>query len=229
MENVKSNLFGKLNTIIEEEMKKEPERIDDILVHEAVDARLRMIDETRYQISSEDRKTAIRAVLNSSGGIKSLSKTAKILLVAAIIIILLLVSAFAFSIIVGHTIEKKDTHSVISFNISQQNSISSVEVTYIPDGFELIESDDKKTTSTKDYMNNQGIGISILKSSHQKEFDINTEYSDSHSTVIDEIEYVIFGEAEHGKGVTFAKNNCVYLIVSPLPDDELLKIAQGVS
>ena len=228
MEQVKKNLLIKLNSIINMELDKDVEAIDDILVREAVDGILRTKKESEYQIPLENRQNSIRNILNYADANKiHLSKAAKIILAAAIIISLLLMSVLAYSYI-EYKINHYESFSIILFDHFGNKLDHPIEASYIPDGYYLIDSEDHKHLSVKEYINDLNQTVSIAKDADPDHYSINTEYSDSYSRTINEIEYIFFGEYEHGKGLIFVKGKYVFTVVGALPEDELLKIAQGL-
>ena len=227
MELIEKNLVYKLNQLIDAELNKKTEEVDDVLVREAVNGILRIKKESDYQISFDTRQKSIRYILDSPIRGKHLSKAVKILLAAAIIVTLLVLSVFAYSFI-EYKINNYDTFSIILFNAHGNKLDHPVEANYIPDGFNLSDSDDHNSVSMKEYVKLDGIGFSIIKDSDPHTYNFNTEYEANHSITINGIEYILYGDEEHGDGVIFVKNGYVYSVSGQLPEDELLKIAQGL-
>lgn len=224
MENIKKNIHIKLNGLIDSELEKE--NPDAELIGECVDGILRLMPESAYQLTAERRENNILRILNEKTDRRFRSKFVRILLVAAIIAALLLGSVFAYTII-EYKIHDYDTYSTVWANIIPKWIDEPIVVSYIPEGFELVDSFDSKAVSTVDYMNSEGVGISISKI-NDKKIEINTEYVKPKKIVISEIEYIVFGEEEHGKGVVWFTDDYVFSISAPLSDEELLKIAQSV-
>lgn len=224
MENIKKNIYIKLNGLIDSELEKE--NPDAELIGECVDGILRLMPESAYQLTAERRENNILRILNEKTDRRFRSKFVRILLVAAIIAALLLGSVFAYTII-EYKIHDYDTYSIVWANILPKWIDEPIVVSYIPEGFELVDSFDGKTVSAVDYENSEGVGISISKIKDKK-IEINTEYVKPEKIVIGEIEYIVFGEEEHGKGVVWFTDDYVFSISASLSDEELLKIAQSV-
>lgn len=224
MENTKKSLYAKLNSIIDTELEKESSDTDLIL--ECCDAILRLKKEESYQLTKEVRDANIEAILHGNSTNKPNRRIIKVLLVAAIIIALLICSVFAYTII-EYKIHDYDTYSTVWANIMSKKIDEPVVVSYVPEGFELVDIDDKKYTSTKVYSNGQ-VYLTVCKT-NDNAIKINTEYEATQTISIDAIDYVFYGEKKHGKGVVWTSNNCMYLVSGAIEDHELLKIAQSVS
>lgn len=224
MENTKKSLYAKLNSIIDTELEKESSDTDLIL--ECCDAILRLKKEESYQLTKEARDANIEAILHGASTNKPNRKFIKVLLVAAIIIALLICSVFAYTII-EYKIHDYDTYSTVWANIMSKKLDEPVVVSYVPEGYELVDTYDSKHTSSKSYQ--KGDLFFIVDKTTVNAIDVNSEYVATDAISIDGIEYVFYGEKDHGKGIIWLKNNNMYSLTGPLEDDELLKIAQNVS
>ncbi len=70
--------------------------------------------------------------------------------------------------------------------------------------------------------------FSIYKEPIRETNNINTEYDDSKTINQNGIEYIVFGENTHGRGILWVNNNYEYNLAGNLSDDELLKIAFSI-
>ena len=98
---------------------------------------------------------------------------------------------------------------------------------YIPEGYELIDSEDNEGGSSKTYQKDEKY-ITIRKDS-AKAVDIDTENGETKIVTINGTDYILFGPEEQKYGVVWFSSHYLYEVVAILPDDELLKIAQSVS
>lgn len=223
MENTKKSLYTKLNSIIDAQLEQGSS--DTELILACCDAVLRLKKEESYQLTKEERDANREAILQGAVKNKRRRKIGRILLVAAIIMALLIGSVFAYTVI-EYKIYDYDTYSTVWSNIIVKKIDEPVVVSYVPEGFELVEEDFQKYTSSKVYEKGEKV-LTISKDSFNS-VQINTEYGKARVFTIDGIDYVLFGEEVHGKGVVWFSGHYSYSLTAPLSDEELLKIAQGV-
>ena len=224
METVRS-LEYKLNDIIDNEFEKEFYNIDDRLVLECCDGILRMDNIEKYLITREQFLKNKMAILGEK--ISKRHKTVKVLLVAAIIAALVTVFALGYAQ-VKYDIFHFSDHSDVVIDLKSQKTVQSLNLNYIPDGFTLIDKSERKTLMIYEYSNGE-LYFNVSKKGKGGTFSINTEYADKKIIVIDNVEYITFGEKEHGGGIIWTKDDYVYRVIGGLGEDELLKIAKSVS
>ncbi len=223
MENTQKSLYIKLNELVETELKKD--KPDTEVVNECIDGMLRLMPESTYQITMKQREDNIQRIFEMLPKRKSSTRIIKALIAAAIIMILLIGTVFAYTV-VEYKINDYGTYSEVWGNIIPRKIDKPVEVGYVPDGFELADENNTKYDSTKVYVNNES--FIVISKNVSKSIEINTEYKSSHIYKISEIDYIFYGESEHGKGIAWFFNNYKYSVESDLSNDELLKIAQSV-
>ncbi|MGN1419598.1 MAG: DUF4367 domain-containing protein [Acutalibacteraceae bacterium] len=223
MENIKKNIHIKLNRLIDSELEKE--NPDAELIGECVDGILRLMPESSYQLTAEQRKNNILRILNDKTDRRFRSKFGRILLVAAIIAALLLGSVFAYTII-EYEIHDYDTYSTVWANILTKWIDEPVTTDYIPEGYELIDSEQGKRTSSKTYYNGE-FYVTINKDSTKKVY-INTEYGAAHTRIFNGIEYILYGEDIHGRGVLWYDGGYCYSVISFIGEEEMFEIAKHV-
>lgn len=224
METVRS-LEYKLNDIIDNEFEKEFYNIDDRLVLECCDGILRMDNIEKYLITREQFLKNKMAILGEK--ISKRHKTVKVLLVAAIIAALVTVFALGYAQ-VKYDIFHFSDHSTVRFSSANDVKVYDLKVGYVPEGFTCSGKNYLKTTWTEEYSNGD-LCFNIVKEAISQERDINTEFSESKIINIDGLDYIVYGEDVHGRGILWISNNYLYSLAGNLKEDELLKIAKSVS
>lgn len=224
MKNINKSLYIKLNELVESELKKD--KPDTELINECVDGMLRLMPESAYQITMKQREENIYRIFEMLPNRKANTRIIRALIAAAIIMILLIGTVFAYTV-VEYKIHDYGTYSEVWANIIPRQIDKPVEAGYIPEGFELVEFNDNKYLSSKFYKNDNE--FMVVSKSNYKSIDINTEYVTSKTYSVSGIDYIFYGENEHGKGVVWFYNNYKYSIESNLSNEELLRIAQSIS
>lgn len=102
-----------------------------------------------------------------------------------------------------------------------------MKVGYIPEGFSLNYESNNKFERSKEYVKGNDF-FTVLKQSNGNRIDINTEYKIFKVTQIDGIDYVEFGEEEHGQGIVWEKDGYQYVMTGNIAIDELFKIAISI-
>lgn len=223
MENIQKSIYIKLNELVEAELEKD--KPDTKLINECVDGMLRLMPESSYQITKEQREENIQRIFEMLPKSNTNTRIIKVLVAAAIILILLIGTVFAYTV-VEYKIHDYRTYSEVWANIVPRRVDDPVEVGYVPEGFELAYEDDNKVCSYKEYKS-EDEEIVIDKTNYRLE-NINTEYGHVNKINIDGVEYIIYGEEKHGKGITWFTSNYSYSVSgTSLTDEELLKIAQS--
>ncbi|HAY72669.1 MAG TPA: hypothetical protein DCY31_02270 [Ruminococcaceae bacterium] len=226
-ENVRS-LEEKLNRIIDEELKKDVSQIDDQLVMECCEGLLRMDNTDRYMITESEMKDSIDSLVGQkTGSVVKITKPLKILLIAAIIMVMLAIASLGYAQY-KHNIFNFSDHSTILFNQSDRKRVDDFEVQFIPEGFVLNYESNNKYECSKEYVKGDDF-FSVSKQSNTNEFDINTEYKNFKAVQINGIDYVEYGEENHGQGVLWEKDGYQYVVAGNISTQDLLKIAVSVS
>lgn len=217
----------KLNKIIDDELQKDVSQIDDRMVMECCDALLRMDDVNQYIITEAKKNELISAiVVKKSKSVRRMMKPIKILLIAAIIIVLLAVGSLGYAQYKYNIFNFSD-HSIINFSYTGKNKVNDLKTGYIPDGFVLNSESKNKYEYTKEYTKDNEFFI-ITKLTTYNEININTEYKDGTVKQFAGIDYIVYGDVEHGQGIVWEKNECQYTVSGNLSSQDLLKIALSV-
>ena len=77
--------------------------------------------------------------------------------------------------------------------------------------------------------NIQAKADSLQLQSNINEIDINTEYKGAKVQTVGGIDYIEFGESEHGQGVVWEDDGYKYIVSGNVSSQLLLKIATSVS
>lgn len=221
------SLERKLNKIIDDELQKDVSQIDDRMVMECCDTLLRMDDVNQYMITEAKKNELISAIVSKkSKSVRKMMKPIKILLIAAIIIVLLAVGSLGYAQYKYNIFNFSD-HSIINFSYTGNNKVNDLKTGYIPDGFVLNSESKNKYEYTKEYAKDNEFFI-ITKLTTYNEININTEYKDGTVKQIAGIDYIVYGDVEHGQGIVWEKNECQYTVSGNLSSQDLLKIALSV-
>lgn len=221
------SLERKLNKIIDDELQKDISQIDDRMVMGCCDALLRMDDVNQYMITEAKKNELISAIVSKkSKSVRRMMKPIKILLIAAIIIVLLAVGSLGYAQYKYNIFNFSD-HSIINFSHTENNKVNDLKTGYIPDGFVLNSESKNKYEYTKEYAKDNEFFI-ITKLTIYNEININTEYKDGTVKQFAGIDYIVYGDAEHGQGIVWEKNECQYTVSGNLSSQDLLKIALSV-
>ena len=215
------SLEHKLNNIIENEFEKDVCQIDDRLVLECCNGILRLDNIEKYLITQEQLLKNKLTIIGER--VSTRHKNIKVILIAAAIAVLLTVMALGYAQVKYNIFHFSD-HSEVRINLKSEKAVNSLDVKYIPEGFTLIDKEERKTYICYDYSNG-ALYFSISKKGKGGTVSINTEYVNQKIIVVDNVEYIIYGEREHGGGVLWSKDDFVYQVIGGLDEDELLKIA----
>lgn len=220
------SLYTKLNLLIDAELDKDISEMDTDLISECVDGILRMKTEESYQLTAAESERNIAEIIKRKPTVKHKTKLFKILIAVAVIMALIVISVFAYTVI-EYKIHDYDTYSTVRSNIIPKKIDKPIIAEYIPKGYELIDSEDNESGSSKTYQKDEKY-ITIRKDS-AKAVDIDTENGETKIVTINGTDYILFGPEEQKHGVVWFSSHYTYAVVAILPDDELLKIAQSVS
>lgn len=220
-------LEDSLNNIIDSEIKHI--KCNGDLICEAVDGLLRLENFDKYIISTDEKNCRINKIFNQTNDRKKdLRNIIRIILIAALIAALMSVAVLAY-VGIEYKITKFSDYSTVLSNIIAHKDLGDLNVEYIPERFELTYEETLKTMVLQEYTSNETYDhINIIKKKVNS-VDINTEVKDYNMVVIDRIEYICFGEKEHGMGIIWFTENFQYEVDTSLPLDEALKIAQSIS
>ncbi|MCR5781989.1 MAG: DUF4367 domain-containing protein [Clostridia bacterium] len=230
MEAAVRTLEQKLNRIIDDEMKKTSAKIDADLVMECSYALLRFENEDRYVISeecAERAKSEIIASVRGNGRLR-MTRTARALLVAAVILALTVISVFGIYCAVKYDIIRFGDHSELILHGGKPKKVEDLEIGYIPEGYTVKQEIREPYGITITYNNGaDDLIVSKISMSKNDYIGINTEFEEPTEIEYDNIDYLLYGDNEHGYGVMFNKNGFLYRVFFETPE-ELLRIARSI-
>lgn len=225
MENIKNGIFTKLDNLIEVELQKESPDTD--VVYECIDGILRLEERTSYQLTKRQRSSNVRMIVSEASTGRFRSKLWKTMLAVAVI------NTFIFGTVIAYpTLEIKiadyGIYSEVSVNYYAKAIDREVVVTYVPEGYEITESKTDRYLSKKEY--SAGEDFILIDKDTIGSCSINTEHGAAHIVETNGIKYIFFGEDVYGRGVIwFDRGYCYGVFPSNLSEEEMLKIAVGVS
>lgn len=150
-------------------------------------------------------------------------------LVAAAVILALTVTAFAIPATRNYIIEKFDKYSTIIFSSDgKSENIGTLEVGYIPEGFELAVTETLEFSMSKYYVNNNKYFINIQKNPSSAEIGFDTEICKYEEIVINDKTYVYYISSNKVLGLIWNNDGYTYKITTNLDFDETIKIAENI-
>ncbi len=229
MKNTFKSLESTLNSIVDTELTKETNQIDDCLIIECSDALLRMENYAKYILSPEKVTDNIQKILSKIKykEKKKLSKAAKIILLAAIISIVVALSVFGYAQY-KYKIIDFGTYSKIIAQIKGGKIGDEIAVGYVPDGFECVYSEKHKNYLSLEYKNGDK-EFNIIEQSYSDSNAINTQFKADKKIEIDGQIYFIYGDYEHGIGIFWNNGNNVFRIHGNISENEIIKIVKSIS
>ena len=156
-------------------------------------------------------------------------KTARIILIAAIIMAIATVTLAAT---VGREFVVKNFSNFSVYSVVDSSGVKGVEdieIGYIPEGFELVS---KESTKNKCYLNyfNENKWISVYKTRIDSKIEFDTEYKNREGIKINAFDGVYYQDEAFGcSGIIWNNGKYVYKIDGTVPKDELIKIAKTIT
>ncbi len=225
MENAYISLELTLNNIIDSELQKNKDEQDTNLISECVDALLRMENYEKYKLSSEKVNENIREILSTKRK-KHISKTARIILAAAIIVIIAAVCAFGYAQYKYNIIDF-GKYSKITAQEKSGGIGKNISVGYVPAGFTLADESRNAYYTMLEYVNGDKT-YNIIIQAYTDENTINTEYGVLSEIRKDGIVFFAFGEKSNEIGILRIENDLLYTVCGNISKDEMIKIAGSI-
>lgn len=150
-------------------------------------------------------------------------------LVAAAVIFALAVTAFAIPATRDFIIEKFDKYSTVIFSSNEKaDGIGTLELGYIPEGFELTKETSLNIVMLKSYVNDTNRFFEIEKSLTTFEIAFDTEEYDYEEIVINSQTYVYYQMSDEVLGLIWNSDGYTYKITTNLDLDEAIKISENI-
>lgn len=187
-----------------------------------------IVPEAEYTKNHEKWKKKLFNKMRDNRYHRFTTKTVKVMLVAAVLSALLL-TAFVIPSSREYIIDNFDIFSRYKITENNKNSVNGeITVGYIPEGFELVNEQFSSKNITHNYIDGNGITITIVKSSSALEVDFDTETGVMKTVVRGNITYTLYDDTTEYNCLVWNENDYIYQIHSSISKDELLKIAETV-
>ncbi len=157
------------------------------------------------------------------------SKTARVILVAAIVMAISTVTVFATTDIGSYILNELQDHAIFqSLFESDEKVDGKIECGYIPDGYEKTQELYGELQCVLVYSNKEGNSFSITKTKNGKEISFDNEYTNK--TIIQSLEKeIIIYEKQNGDiRVIWCNANYSYIISGTVSLEETIKIAENI-
>ena len=181
-------------------------------------------DLPKHKFSKKHNKVINDIIYGKQDKKIKLSKgTIKVLLIAAVLLAIA-TTVFAIPQSREYIVDKFSNHS--EYNVvdkKKSKRVKSLNVKYIPAGFEKVEDYDFLVQYEK---GDRNFVVDKLELSGSVGFD--TEHYEPENIKINGIDAVYYRSNNNGKGIIFNDGNYIYIISGNIEKDELVKIAQNV-
>lgn len=180
-------------------------------------------DLPKHKFSKKHNKVINEIIYGNQDKKIKLSKgTIKVLLIAAVLLAIA-TTTFAIPQSREYIVDKFSNHS--EYNVvdkKKSKRVKSLNVKYIPAGFEKVEDYDFLVQYEK---GDRNFVVDKLELSGSVGFD--TEHYETENIKINGIDAVYYRSNNNGKGIIFNDGNYIYIISGNIEKDELVKIAQN--
>lgn len=216
----------KLNAFMDEQLQKGDE-MDCDAVAECADMLLMMENDLSFLPVREKVCANVDAICRESlPQPKQLSKTVRIILVAAAITLLLVVSSLAYCQF-RYDIFNFNGHSTVITNKIPEKAVGDMTVGYMPDGYVLYNEQKSDTMLSSEYRNNGKI-LLLNKTSDFDSISFDTEYGSPREIERNGVTYIVSGNDEDWCIVIWFLNGFRYAAEGNLTENELLKVAESI-
>ena len=175
---------------------------------------------------SKKHEKAMKKIFDKMRGDKyhRLTRKSVALLVAAAILISAITVIAANKNIKNQIVETFDDYSIFRIDKPINDEITSLEVGYIPDGFNITESESTEYTVYLTYERNDK-HIEISKNADSTDYYFDSEEYKPYKTTVNDTEYVIAQISDDYYSIMWNNDGSNYNLEGNLPLQELLKIA----
>ena len=182
---------------------------------------------------SKAHEKAMKRIIGSVGSVSSrkISRIFVAALIAAIIIAITCLTVMGIPQTYDYTItQKADSayYEVVCDKSERPKNVKSLKVGYIPEGFELVKSEEYATGFFYTYLN-ENAELTVMKDTLKGNYQFDNEEYPYEIVNCNSIDYVVYRSSEQSYGVIWNTNGYVYSISSyGLSREELIKIAKNV-
>ena len=157
------------------------------------------------------------------------SKTARVILVAAIVMAISTVTVFATTDIGSYILNELQDHAIFqSLFESDEKVDGKIECGYIPEGFEKTSELCGELKCILIYENDEGNHLSITKIINGEEIVFDNEESKTTIIQTDTKEFIIYEKSNSDIRVVWCNSKYSYIISGNLSIEDTLKIAENV-
>lgn len=151
-------------------------------------------------------------------------------IIIAAILLALATTAIASPRTREYIVERFSDHSAYAVEEGYVGEIDDLSVGYIPDEYELTYSNIDKDNGLIIYeYTNNGSQITLNKTDESKTMTFDTEFDNSETTVIDDIEYIYYSDKDIGyNGLLWNYSDYSYFISGNIDKDTMIKIAENL-
>lgn len=155
-------------------------------------------------------------------------KTARVILVAAIIMSLLTVTVFAATDLGAYILEELRDHAIFQSLFEPKEDVDGkIECGYIPDGFEVTEEEYKNDYCTIVFVNQDGEHFSITKRRTSAEIGLDNEETNKTIIQFKDKEFVVYEESDYTR-IVWCDLNFTYTVSGDITIDDAIKIAENI-
>ena len=183
-------------------------------------------DEIPIHKFSKNHKEKMKVLFQKAPApkLKLSKKTARLILIAAILLALTTTTVFAIPGSRKAILEKFSNHTEYEvLDKSKVKPVKSLTVNYVHEGFIKVDED-----YNYQYYENGEKNFIIYKNSINAEIGIDTENYDSENIVINGYDAVLFSSKNDNNGIVYNNSSYIYVIDGHLDKEELVKIAQNL-
>ncbi len=155
-------------------------------------------------------------------------KTVRVMIIAAVLATLLL-TAFVIPSSREYLVENFDLFGIYKISEHNNNAVSGeIDVSYIPEGYELVGVDNLNKAVTNIYKSENGQLLKITKGASSSSIDFNIENGDTEEIFIENTVYFYVTNSPEMKGVIWNSNDYIYQVRGDFTKEELIKIAESI-
>lgn len=156
-------------------------------------------------------------------------KTARVILVAAIVMSLLTVTVFATTDLGAYILNELSDHAIFqSLFESEENVDGKIECEYIPEGFEVVQEDCGDIQCFIIYQNSNGLRFTISKMENGAEMGLDNENTEKEIISSNGKEFVIYRKDNDEIRIVWCDENFTYRFDGNTSYEESFKITESV-
>ena len=157
------------------------------------------------------------------------SKTARVILVAAIVMAISTVTVFATTDIGSYILNELQDHAIFqSLFESDEKFDNTIKLDYTLDGFNKTNEYYGEAYSFIEFRNSNGSAFTIAKSVNGAEVGLDNEDTNNYIIQLYEREYIVYEEPDSVR-IVWCNLNFTYKISGNISIDEALKIAENIN